>query len=355
MCPRRQCSKKKAGATPPALLLPRDVLASILVRLPGADLRRLRRVCKEWRDIISDPTFIQEHMVYTPKLPPTHTIVFFPGFTYGSHQDPRNGRGFLFDEHWRLTAELRASRWDNLIGACNGLLCFLEAGQDSIKIIEPFTGESLALPQPPKRSCTMATSKTAPRRRDRPLATKNCTFAHWPTRTYVKSRRHEKLARFDLATEKITSKATMRLRLDPPRPQMALFCRLVESTPCVMTYGSYCEWDVWYPEAEEGGAGRCFPGGRVLLSDWIDHGLYLHTIEKSLEFSQRTLLFEVGTQKLPGYKYNGRASFVPARRHQQLPIPGAPPSREQCYARTFGYAPTVSAAPLALYLGTPSP
>jgi hypothetical protein len=92
---------EKARATTPAFLLPRDVLASILVRLPGSDLRPLRRVCKEWRDIISDPTFIQPHMLYEPKLLPADTIVF-PGFTYGSRDDWRNGRGFLFDEHSRL-------------------------------------------------------------------------------------------------------------------------------------------------------------------------------------------------------------------------------------------------------------
>jgi hypothetical protein len=126
---------KKVRATTPAFLLPQDVLASILVRLPGSDLRRLRRVCKEWKDIISDPQFIQEHMVCKPKFPPTHTLIFFPGCAYGgSREDPLNGRGFLFDEHWRLKAEVSAGRWDCLIGSCNGLLCFLEAYQGSIKI-----------------------------------------------------------------------------------------------------------------------------------------------------------------------------------------------------------------------------
>jgi hypothetical protein len=96
---------EKARATTPAFLLPRDVLASILVRLPGSDLRRVRRVCKEWRDIISDPTLIQPHMLYEPKLTPADTIVFFPGVTYDSRDDQRNGRGFLYDEHSRLTGQ----------------------------------------------------------------------------------------------------------------------------------------------------------------------------------------------------------------------------------------------------------
>ena len=44
----------------------------------------------------------------------------------------------------------------------------------------------------------------------------------------------------------------------------------------------------------------------------------------------------------------------------QAPNAGAPEAAGdvevlQAYVQTFGYAPTVSPAPLALYLGTPSP
>uniref|UniRef100_A0ACD5Z094 Uncharacterized protein n=1 Tax=Avena sativa TaxID=4498 RepID=A0ACD5Z094_AVESA len=177
---------------------------------------------------------------------------------------------------------------------------------------------------------------------------------YWPSRTYVNYKREDKLVRFDPASEKMTSEATVCLRLDRPSSERALFCRLVESTPCLMTYGSYCEWDVWFPEAEESGAG-CLPEGLVLFNRWFDHGLYLRTMTRGLEFGESKLLFEVGKKQPIRYKYNGRASFVRARRHQQLPIAGAPPSSEQCNARTIGYAPTVSAAPLALYLGSSSP
>ncbi|KAK1632509.1 hypothetical protein QYE76_006824 [Lolium multiflorum] len=38
--------------------LPRDVLGSILLRFPASDVRRFRRVCRDWRDAISDPVFI---------------------------------------------------------------------------------------------------------------------------------------------------------------------------------------------------------------------------------------------------------------------------------------------------------
>jgi hypothetical protein len=78
-------------------------------------------------------------------------------------------------------------------------------------------------------------------------------------------------------------------------------------------------------------------------------------MNKRLEFGERELVFEeAGKKELTSYTHNGRVSFVPTRLHQQLPIAGAPPS-EQNNPRTTGYDPTVSAAPLALYLGSPSP
>jgi hypothetical protein len=76
-----------------AARLSRDILASILLRLPASDLRRFRRVCKEWRDVISNPIFIEAHQVQGPRAP-NHTIV------YVSSSKQHTGRGFLFDEHW---------------------------------------------------------------------------------------------------------------------------------------------------------------------------------------------------------------------------------------------------------------
>jgi hypothetical protein len=70
-----------------------DILASIMLRLPASDLRRFRRVCKEWRDIITNPIFIEAHQVQGPRAP-NHTIV------YVSSSKQHTGRGFLFDEHW---------------------------------------------------------------------------------------------------------------------------------------------------------------------------------------------------------------------------------------------------------------
>ncbi|XP_037431310.1 putative F-box protein At1g47790 [Triticum dicoccoides] len=138
----RQNQVMSCGASASATTrLPRDVIASILIRLPASDLRRSRRVCKEWRDAISDPSFIKAHMAHGPRAP-THTVVF------AASSEQRAGRAFLLDEQWRLTARFNAGESQVLIGTCNGLLCFHDEIQGAVKVVEPFTGESIAVPVP---------------------------------------------------------------------------------------------------------------------------------------------------------------------------------------------------------------
>ncbi|CAM0952614.1 unnamed protein product [Alopecurus aequalis] len=129
--------------------LPRDVLANILLRLPASDLRRFRRVYKEWRDVISDPSFLHAHMIHGPRAP-THTIVFYPGRQRadGSNES-HSGGGFLFDEQWRLTARFTVDESAEMIGTCKGLLCFRNSVHNIIMVVEPFTGDSIVLPLPP--------------------------------------------------------------------------------------------------------------------------------------------------------------------------------------------------------------
>lgn len=100
---------------------------------------------------------------------------------------------------------------------------------------------------------------------------------YWPTHGHGERGRDEKLARFDLATENITSEATVRLRLKTLMPEMAKWCRLLDSTSCVMTYGRYGEWDAWFPEAKT--EEPDFPEALVLSSDWTVGGLYLRRID----------------------------------------------------------------------------
>uniref|UniRef100_A0ACD5XY80 Uncharacterized protein n=1 Tax=Avena sativa TaxID=4498 RepID=A0ACD5XY80_AVESA len=125
-----------------AAFLPRDVIASILIRLPASVLRRLRIVCKEWRDVISDPIFIRAQTLQGSHAP-THTIVF-------AHSSSRSTGGivFLFDEGWRLTARFTVDVSEDMVGTSNGLLCFHDRREKIIRIVQPFTGEAITVPEP---------------------------------------------------------------------------------------------------------------------------------------------------------------------------------------------------------------
>ncbi|CAD6224107.1 unnamed protein product [Miscanthus lutarioriparius] len=84
---------------------------------------------------------------------PTHTVVFFPPVLGGAK--PRPGRGLVLDERWAVTAKFTAGTSVDMIGTCGGLLCLLDVRSCAVRISNPATGESLALPPPPPPSpCT---------------------------------------------------------------------------------------------------------------------------------------------------------------------------------------------------------
>ncbi|XBI82763.1 hypothetical protein VPH35_091366 [Triticum aestivum] len=233
--PRSGSIKKQAMAGNANDALPREVLASVLLRFPASDLRRFRRVCKEC-PVLSDPTFINAHVVHGPRAL-THTIVFFRGRCGGGADgaiEPRSSDGYLFDEQWRLVARFTAGESEDMVGTCNGLLCFLDLRQGGIRVVEPFTGESLVLPSPQRRlwhargaysfgfDPSSRRYKILHHEKDAYMYTigggENWRRAHGATVSYsgvfadgsvwsvaTNRRQLRKVVRFDLATEKITS------------------------------------------------------------------------------------------------------------------------------------------------------
>ncbi|CAN6199702.1 unnamed protein product [Urochloa humidicola] len=60
-------------ADPPLALansieLPADVLYEILLRFPAKEVGRLRLVCRSWRSLTSDPSFIRAHSSRHPLI-----------------------------------------------------------------------------------------------------------------------------------------------------------------------------------------------------------------------------------------------------------------------------------------------
>ncbi|XP_066392588.1 uncharacterized protein [Miscanthus floridulus] len=89
---------------------------------------------------------------------PTHTVVFFPPVLGGAK--PRPGRGLVLDEQWAVTAKFTVVTSVDMIGTCGGLLCLLDVRSCAVRISNPATGASLALPPPP---CTSTSTRRDPR------------------------------------------------------------------------------------------------------------------------------------------------------------------------------------------------
>lgn len=363
-------SKKEARSgdadAPLIACLPQDVFTSILVRLPASDLHRFRRVCKEWREIISSPAFIQEHMAHGPRTL-TQTIVFLPG-QIKSLKHSEYGSGFLFDDQWRVTATFSAARFDEMIGQCNGLLCFLDGCylRRAIYIVEPHTGESLALPFPPKTARWLEHTaycfgfdtssrrykifhKGSPHEQDMYVYTVrgdenwrrveaegaaaqgrysygDLVFAHGSVYWSVVKNRLVHLVRFDLATEKVTLESIGSIKLGKDLAVMPDS----NAGVCGMTVGIG-----WLGESHTELMGDCGnsiitqPHGRrlarphalqrdhLLLNDYRDMGLYAHSIAPaSNDLGCGKLLVEACQEERPA-SCSTRGLFVPVQVNQK--------------------------------------
>ncbi|EEC69307.1 hypothetical protein OsI_38386 [Oryza sativa Indica Group] len=127
--------------------LPMDLLTEILLRLPPiSGRRRVRLVCSRWRDAVDE--LEPETTAHSRAKPLT--------FLKRSVESGRPATARVFDdlaggglggsrEIWN-GGESRSS--PDIVGTCNGLLCLMQRGGE-ITLVNPVTGESLAIPPPP--------------------------------------------------------------------------------------------------------------------------------------------------------------------------------------------------------------
>lgn len=127
--------------------LPMDLLTEILLRLPPiSGRRRVRLVCSRWRDAVDE--LEPETTAHSRAKPLT--------FLKRSVESGRPATARVFDdlaggglggsrEIWN-GGESRSS--PDIVGTCNGLLCLMQRGSE-ITLVNPVTGESLAIPPPP--------------------------------------------------------------------------------------------------------------------------------------------------------------------------------------------------------------
>ncbi|CAM0952205.1 unnamed protein product [Alopecurus aequalis] len=353
-----------------AVRLPRDILAIILLRLPASDLRRFGRVCKEWRDVISDPIFLEAHQVQGPRAL-THTIVFVSSF------EQHTGRGFLFDEHWRLTATFAAGESESMVGTCNGLLFFLDVrlGAINYKIVHQAAyGYFIPAEQVLAHVYTIGGDETwrslqltgvMPRQSyGRPVCAGGAVY--W---LVIGTDSKWMFARFDPSTEEITTHLV----------EMSRQISLIEWDACVFLTAFRMlgelrvlligEGDCWVykyngdavklPHRRWPTLSQALQRGHLLLED-SDGGLYAHLIGPSgHDLDSGKLLLKRGNMEEQGElaknadlntSCDTRGLFVPVLFNQE-PAAVVRVPHMKGRARAFGYVPPVSPAPLAHYFG----
>ncbi|CAO2211338.1 unnamed protein product [Urochloa humidicola] len=142
--------------------IPSDTLVGILLRLLPTPRRRLRLVCRHWRDVIDDRmpparrarakvlayTGDQCSSSGTPRAYVLHDLIEgrsreleLPG-TAASPPPPPRRRSPWHDDHDETDQGTR------IVGTCNGLICLCR-GRRGVVLFNPVTGEEQTLPPPP--------------------------------------------------------------------------------------------------------------------------------------------------------------------------------------------------------------
>ncbi|XP_058108895.1 F-box protein At5g49610-like [Magnolia sinica] len=121
---------------------PEEIIFNILVRIPAASLNDLRRVCKNWLEVISSSYFIQCHLARVQPYLIEGTTLWNNPIRSVDVKD----------------SEIRARKLDigchgNILATCNGLLLIEANHLKGICISNPATKKLLRLPKCSKSPC----------------------------------------------------------------------------------------------------------------------------------------------------------------------------------------------------------
>jgi hypothetical protein len=105
--------------------LPDEIVTQILIRLPIKSIITSICVCKTWKSIIQNPTFISTHLHHSTTT--NHLLLFTISSgskqIYALHNDDDND----FTEHTRfdfLVDSFTINPRFRVVATCNGLVCF---------------------------------------------------------------------------------------------------------------------------------------------------------------------------------------------------------------------------------------
>ncbi|OMO87276.1 hypothetical protein CCACVL1_09150 [Corchorus capsularis] len=129
--------------------LPDDLMLAILIRLPAEELVKCRRVCKNWRALISNPEFIEKHFnLFSP--------IVFVQYCPMDHRERKKLKFYFLDEKLKENTKKvncnalfhKASyKYPLLIDSCNGLLLFRDS-DSKILVCNPVTKQVVKLRDP---------------------------------------------------------------------------------------------------------------------------------------------------------------------------------------------------------------
>ncbi|XP_040361619.1 F-box/kelch-repeat protein At3g06240-like, partial [Rosa chinensis] len=127
-----------------------DIIAEILSRLPAKSLLRFRCVCKSWLALISDPSFVKNHL---SRVNTNHfNLLLGTRPLQASVLKLDDGDVAITELDYPEMHDFEGECFPNIYGSCNGLIC-IEFGSGSIILWNPCTREFKQLPEPELHIC----------------------------------------------------------------------------------------------------------------------------------------------------------------------------------------------------------
>ncbi|THF96407.1 hypothetical protein TEA_015433 [Camellia sinensis var. sinensis] len=118
------------------LYLPMDIIFDILNRLPVKSLPQFRCVCKTFRHLISNPTFISSHLLHhrTPTTAATIAFVMLPRLDFSGFYDGTSVHWKLMD--WKENAVVVVWSWPPMCDVTTDVHFQNDLGLDSFDNVE---------------------------------------------------------------------------------------------------------------------------------------------------------------------------------------------------------------------------
>ncbi|KAI5001446.1 hypothetical protein ZWY2020_026096 [Hordeum vulgare] len=123
--------------------IPTELVVEILLRLPWTSRRRARLVCRSWRDLVHQRTTEMEQCRDAVPLVVTTESTYVLD---DQDQETCIPRDLWTDQHMDAYKDME------VVGVCNGVLCLCDDTKPggAITLINPATGDTLALPSIPR-------------------------------------------------------------------------------------------------------------------------------------------------------------------------------------------------------------